>query len=150
MTKSQLAIRLSSRRLDRRAGPGRLNPQTHRFNYRESPRITFVRAQQYVSYVLKNAVSDAGSGPSTWPSTHLVTLEVIVTDRDVTHSSVIQETLNGSALVLLHRYLTRFAEDVGTKVRERNDVWSDFNYQFYPLVNDRMARAIRSVFGRYE
>lgn len=150
MTKSQLTIRLSSRRLDRRAGPGRQSPQTHRFNYRESPRITFIRAQQYVSYVLKNAVSDAGAGPSTWPSTHLVTLEVVVTDRDVTHSSVIQETLNGSALVLLCRYLNRFAEDVGVQVRKRESVWLDFNYQFYPLVNDRMARAVRAYFGRYE
>lgn len=150
MTKSQLTIRLSSRRLDRRAGPGRQSPQTHRFNYRESPRITFIRAHQYVSYVLKNAVGDAGSGPSTWPSTHLVTLEVIVTDHDVVHSSIIQETLNGSALVLLHRYLSRFADDVCIRERKRTNMWLDFNYQFYPLRNDRMARAICELFGRYE
>lgn len=151
MTKSQLVIRLSSKKLDRRVSPVRGYPRTYRYSYRESPRKTFVRANQYVNYVLNNAVNDAAEGsPYNWTSTHLVTLEVQVLDSGASHSSVIQQTLNGSQLCLLYRYLDRFAADVARGQQKRAGRWLEFNYQFYPLRNDRMAKAISFAFGDYE
>lgn len=148
MTKSQLTIRLSSKKLDRRVSPIRPRPVAWRFNYRLAPRVTFIRASQYVEHVLKSAVRNAGSGEGCWPSTHLVTLEVQVTDLDISHSAVVQETLNGSALVLLHRYLERFALDVAVFSRESDVPWLRVNYQWLPM--DSAAKAVRDSFGRYE
>lgn len=148
MTKSQLTIRLSSKKLDRRVSPIRLRPLVYRFNYRLTPRITFIRATQYVEHVLKSAVRDAGVDKDCWTSTHLVTLEVQVTDHGVSHSAVVQETLNGSALVLLYRYLQRFAEDVAVTKRRADALWLRVNFKWLPIVPS--ARAVREAFGRYE
>lgn len=151
MTKSQLAIRLSSKKLDRRVSPMRFRPQTYRFKYLESPRKTFIRAKQYTESVLNSAVYDCGEDTgSHWTSTHLVTLEVIVTDHDVSHSSVTQQTLNGSQLVLLTRYLARFADEVARRTEEKRSSWPLFNYQWCPIVTNRTARAVGEYFGAYE
>lgn len=150
MTKSQLTIQLSSKKLDRRVSPIRSLRQTFRFNYRESPRVTFIRATQFVEYVLRGAVRDAGADESCWTSTHLVTVEVQVTDLGVSHSHVIQQTLNGSALVLLNRYFSRFTSEVSKGEREgRGNPWLSVPFQWCS-VDRLMARAVDRAFGAYE
>jgi len=146
MTKSQLKIRLSSRKLDRRVSPTRPLRQTFRFNYRESAKITFIRATKYVEHVLRQAERDAGDGKGCWMSTHLVTIEVQVMENSVSHSSVIQATLNGSALVLLRRYINRFAEGVAEQGRLRSVHW--LPYCFGWASTDKVLE--RTWTGRYE
>lgn len=132
MTKSQLTVRLSSRKTNRHVSPVTSLQKTFRFKSLEIPRVTFIRAVKYVEYLLAHAENDAGK-EGTWPSTHLVTLEVRVTDQSVEHTHLVQATLNGSALCLLQRYLLRLEREVEARRDARDNLWLAFNFKWCPV-----------------
>lgn len=132
MTKSQLLIRLSSKKTNRHVSPVVGQRKSLRLNSFEPSRITFVRAKKYVEYLLDSAVRDAGS-VDCWTSTHLVTLEVRVSGPIGEYVAVEQRTLNGSALCLLQRYLQRFERNVVERSEARNRLWLDCNFKWLPI-----------------
>lgn len=119
MMKSQLTVRLFSRKTNRHVSPISHREQKLSLNSRASWYDTFRHAVNWAESLVDDARADSTRGGGFWTSTHLVTLNIQVEGPPaigvVEH--VISSELNGSGLSLLSRYFDRFARQCELKLR---------------------------------
>lgn len=135
--KSQLIVRLSSRKTNSSAAPVHGNRQVWKVNSLSALPLTFQCATAWAERLYREAEEDGG-GLCAWESTHLTVLQIVVQSGSETYEHVITGDLNGSQYSLLKRYMNRFFNKVPSQflssdALEDREMWLFIPFEFYKL-----------------